>query len=100
MACPPYRKAVLSHEHQFLLLPPQILQSRYPWYDSCWEPNGRGVILGPRPSCSGVGNAGTAGFVQKQEYSGVSTTFQTTVLIHFCHDHHTVILKVGLEAWL
>lgn len=42
-----------------------------------------------------MGNAGTAGFVQKQEYSGVSTTFQTTALIHFCHDHHTVILKVG-----
>lgn len=51
---------------------------KIPMYDSCWESSGRCVILGPSPSCSGMGSVGTAGFVQKQGHSGVLTTFQTT----------------------
>lgn len=36
--------------------------------------------------------------MQKQEYLGVSTAFQTTALICVCQDQHTIISKVGLEA--
>lgn len=50
-----------------------------PMYGSCWEPSGRCVILGQSPSCSsGVGSAGTAGSVQKQGYSGMLMTLQST----------------------
>lgn len=34
--------------------------------------------------------------MQKQEHSGVLTTFQTTASV--CQGHHTAIQKVGLEA--